>query len=108
MTKPIGEIVQSGKPQVACSRADTVACGLPLNEHDSTQDFLHHSWRFDARQSLFESAPLKEQLLMMQSQQMQNGGVEIVHADRVFDDLVTEFICLAVGGSALRPTSRDP
>ena len=47
------------------------------------------------------------QSLVVKAQQMQHGGVEVVHMHRVLHDLVAEVIRHPVGGAGLHPAAGD-
>lgn len=66
-----------------------------------TQNIRHDSRHFETGEPFFQAAAFEEQLLMMQSQQMQNRGMEIMNADWIFDHAVTEVI----GGAVTRAAS---
>ena len=57
-----------------------------------------------------EVAPLKaiRQTLVIDAQQVKNGGVQIVHVDRVLDDGRREVVCALVDEPALDPSSCEP
>ena len=86
----------------------TLAESLVRGYGTSDKNFVHDSWRFDACEPLFQATAGKEQLLMMQSQQMQHRGMEIVDADWILDYFVAEVVRPAVGGSALDAAPRHP
>ena len=73
-----------------------------------TQNLRHDSWQFEARQTFFQSAAGEEQLLMVQPQQMQNRGVEVMDADRMLNHAVAKVVCCAVTGSAADSAARHP
>ena len=45
---------------------------------------------------------------MIESQQVQNGGVHIVNMHAILDGVVAEFICCAVDEPRLNPAARHP
>ena len=72
------------------------------------QDVRYYARRQDAGKPFFQAASSEVELLMMQSQQMQNGCVEIMNTDRVFNDSVPEFIGCTISSSAFDPAARHP
>jgi len=62
----------------------------------------------DSGQAFFQSAAGIEEFLMVKSQLVENRGMEIMHADRVFNDTVSEFISDAVGGSPFNASASHP
>ena len=59
------------------------------------EDFCDDPLMFDAGQPLFESLEWEGELFVIDSHAMEDGGVEIIDMDRIFGDVVAEF----VGGS---------
>ena len=66
----------------------------------STHNLRHHARRFEAGQAFFQAVAFEEEVLVIQTQQVQNCGVKVVNAHRVFHGLVTEFVRRAVGCAA--------
>jgi len=50
----------------------------------------------------------KRESLVIQPEQVQNGGVKIVHVDRVFFNLIADVIGLSVNHSALHAAAGEP
>ena len=73
-----------------------------------TQNIRHNSWHFETGEPFFQAAAFEEQLLMVESQQMQNRGVEIMNADRIFDHAVAEVIGDAVTRAASNTAACHP
>src|SRR4051812_45989438 len=62
----------------------------------------------DIRQPEFAALVFKRQLLVIDSQKMQHGGVEIMHMNRFFRDAISKIIAPTVGSPRLRSTSSKP
>src|SRR5579883_2990127 len=62
----------------------------------SYQQFLQHALRLDAGQALIESLELEREAFVVDAQAVQNGGVQVVHVDRLVDHVVAEVVGLAV------------
>src|SRR5262249_9634515 len=60
------------------------------------------------RQSEAPSLKFVGKLRMVDPQAVQDGRVEIVHINRITDDVVAEIVGLAIGEPALDPTSGHP
>ena len=68
------------------------------------QQLLDHLRRLDAGQLLVEPLVAVREPLVVEAQQVQHRGVEVVDVDRVLDDVVGEVVGLAVDRA--RPASR--
>lgn len=62
----------------------------------------------NAGQSLVETLVLEGESLMIDSQQVQDRGVEVADVDRILNDVVGEVVRLSVNGPALGTTARHP
>ena len=63
---------------------------------DSSQDSLDRMVLFDAGQSHVEPLELEAQPAVVDAQAVQDRGVQVVDVHRVVDDVVAEFVGLAV------------
>lgn len=59
------------------------------------------------RETIIASLVRVDQLLMVDSQKMQDGCVEIVNMDRILGDVVGEVICFTVYMTLLDPASSE-
>ena len=66
-----------------------------LSASVSNED-LFHDQPVNIGQSALNSVVVKLQSFVVDSQQMQNGGMQVVRCDRVFDDVITSFVRRAV------------
>ena len=73
------------------------------------KDLAHHACVLDTGQSLIQTLKLDPQLCVVESQLMQQRGVEVANMDgRVGQGIVAELIGLAVRRSALEAATRHP
>src|SRR5262245_46966414 len=70
-------------------------------------DILHDIAR-DVGEPEISSVESVRQLRVLDSEQMQDRGVEVIHADAIYGRLVPDLIRLAVVESTLDPASRHP
>ena len=82
----------------------SAGCGRWSVSHDVGD----HARRFEPCQTLFQTTAFEEQMLVMQAQKMQNGGMKIMDADRIFDHGVSKVVGRAVADPAFGSTTRDP
>ena len=74
--------------------AFTIESRLQAGAPDASQsgeDFVNHA-AFDVGEPAFEAVVIIRQTLMVEAEQVQDGGVEVVDIDDVFSGLVAEFI----------------
>lgn len=69
---------------------------------------MDDSRRFEAGQAFFQTGAFEIQFLMMQPELVKNRGVEVVNADWILDNGVTEVVGFAVAGSAFDSTAGHP
>ena len=69
---------------------------------------MYDSWWFETGQAFFQAAAFEEEFLMVQTQQMQDRGMKVVNADRVFNDAVAEIVRLAVARPAFDASAGHP
>src|SRR5690606_24841559 len=75
----------------------------------SAQDTRHDVHRVaDADQLLVQTAVLEGELKGVESEQMQNGRVQIADVHRVFHDIVAEVVGLTVDDTGANPGPGDP
>ena len=73
----------------------------------SGQDLIHDFSRH-IREPKPPALVFKGHFFMINSKEMQQGGLEIMHVHGVLDDIVTKLIGFPMGISLLNPTSRHP
>ena len=64
--------------------------------------------RFNTRQFLIQSLELVRQPIVIETQQLQHGGVEVANVDRVSDDVVGEIVGLTVDRATLGTAAGHP
>ena len=64
------------------------------DDQRSGQDFFH-DMSVDVGQAEVSAGVVEGELFVVQAQQVQNGGLQVVNVDGIFDDMEAEFI----GGS---------
>ena len=69
---------------------------------------MHHSGNIHTCQSFFESTAAEEQFLVVETKQMQNGGVKVMDADGVFNGFVTKVVGFTVRQSTFDSSSSHP
>src|SRR5438132_496005 len=82
-------------------KLDCAAVSLP-------DQFLDHAGGFDAGEALVEALVTEGKALVVKAQQAQDGGVEIMDVNGVFDDVVREIIGLAINGARARAAASHP
>src|SRR5262245_60873930 len=60
------------------------------------------------RQPHVAAAEAEREPLVIDAEQVQHGGVQVVHLDAVLHDLVPPLVCLAVVGARLRAAAGQP
>ena len=80
----------------------------PLGRQPSGQNSFHHARLLDAGQPLVEPLVLVGEPLVVEAQQVQDGGVEVADVHRVLDDVVAEIVGLAVDRPALDAAAGHP
>lgn len=80
----------------------------PRQRPGSGEDFADDALRFDAREPLVETLKLEREPLVVDPEEMEDGGVEFVHVRGVLDDVVTEVVGLAVRDAPLTPPPPVP
>ena len=65
------------------------------------QNLPDHLNRFHAGEASFEPLEGVRQAVVIDSQQMKNGGIELVHMYRVLDDIVAVVVSLTEGEALL-------
>ena len=73
-----------------------------------SQYFFNHPCRFHLRQFLVQTLEGKIKLLVVNSELVQQRGVQISNSDRILGDVITEVIRFPIGHSALDPTPGKP
>ena len=74
----------------------------------SRQNLFHDSAMFHAGELLVESLVLEREPLVVETEQVQHGRVEVADRDRGFDDVVREVIGLAVNRATFGSASGHP
>lgn len=74
----------------------------------SGDQFADDTGRFDAGEFLVEALIFVEEAVVVEAEELQNGGVEVADVDRVFDDVVAEIVGFAVDGSPFGAPSGHP
>src|SRR5437867_3193064 len=80
---------------------------FPVTEFRSLSDDPFHHTPFHVRQAEVAAAIPVCQFLMIEPEQMQNRGLQIVHVDRLVDNLETEFIRLPVSQACFDTTAGE-
>ena len=75
--------------------------GRASDPGSSSQDSIHNSCLDDTGQFFFESVVHNKQLLMAQTEEVQDRGVPVGNADSVFDGMQADFIRGTPGCSGL-------
>src|ERR1700733_1467171 len=85
-------------------------CSRPARGLISTlsNQFLDHAGWFDAGQTLVEPLVAVAEPFVIETQQVQDRGMELVDVDRVFDDVVGEIVGLAVDRAGSRAAAGHP
>ena len=63
---------------------------------------------FDAREALVEALVFDAEAFVVESELVEDGGVEVADVDGIFDDVVTELVSLAVGLARLDAATSHP
>src|SRR5262245_21154964 len=74
----------------------------------SCQDFRNHSSRFDAGEFLLQSLKRVIKFVVIETQEIEHGRVQIAHLDRILYDFVSQFIGLAEGHSGFHTAASHP
>ncbi len=74
----------------------------------SGQNGINHVRFFHAGRAGVEPVVRKGEAIVINPELMQNRGVQVAYVDRVANDVVAEFICLAVDRPAPHTTSCHP
>jgi hypothetical protein len=72
------------------------------------KNFFHDPTFFDTGEALVEPFEGIAETIMVNPHQVQNGRIQVADMDRVFQNVVTEFICFAVHNSTLHATTCHP
>lgn len=75
---------------------------------DLSDDVFDNGWRFDAGEPFFKAVTFEEKFFVVEAELVEDGGVEIMNTDRIFNDFVAEVVGGAVGGTALDTAAGDP
>src|SRR5262245_35342626 len=75
---------------------------------DSGEDVLDDAGLFNAGQPYVESAEAIAEPLVVDPEQVQNRGVQIVQVHRIFGDVVAEVVGAAVFDAAANAATRQP
>ncbi len=70
--------------------------------------FFDHPGGFDAGQALVEPLIAEREPLMVETQEPEHRGVEVVDVNGVLDDVVGELVGFAVDGPGPRPAAGHP
>ena len=62
----------------------------------------------DSRQAFFQAASPEKELLVVKAKKMQNGRMEIMHADWILHHFVSEVIRFSVTSAAFYPSAGHP
>jgi len=73
-----------------------------------SQNILDHTGGLDTGQAHVESLIFDAQSLVVNSQLMQDSGMQISHMDRGDDRVVSEFICFTIGDSRFNASTGQP
>lgn len=69
---------------------------------------MNHAAGFDAGQAAIESLEFKAEPLIIDSELVQEGGVDIVYGYHVFDSVVSEFVGCAVAEPGFKSSAGEP
>src|SRR5262245_44335429 len=78
-----------------------------LTSGNSTEDSLHHL-PMHVRQSVGSALEGVSKLFVIEAEQVQQRGVEVVDVDFVLDCFVAKIICLPITKTAFHTSPRDP
>ena len=78
-----------------------------LSRSELSQDLLDH-FAGNIGQPVTSAVVVIGQSLVVEPEQVKNGGVQIVHADAIFNGFVANLICLPVTNSSLDPRAGHP
>src|ERR1700722_15954693 len=73
-----------------------------------TQETGYHLCRNHSGKFLVQSLKLESKLLVIDTQQMKQRGVEIAHVHRIANGVVAVLVRLTVGNSPVRAAARQP
>ena len=94
------------------SRANDASDGLcadrAIAQRRSRDQFFDHAGGLDAGQALVEPLIAEGESLMVETQQPEHGGVEVVDVHGVLDDVVGEIVGFAVDGPGPRAAAGHP
>ena len=74
----------------------------------SHQDCLHWTMLFNARQAHVETLDFVSKPSMIDAEAVEDGCVQVVNVDGVFDDVVAEFVGFAVDDAGLDAAASHP
>src|SRR5262245_4672415 len=76
--------------------------------HNLSQKLLDDVGRLDAGESLVEAKMPDGELLVIETEQVEDRGVPVVKVDGVFDDVIREVVSLAVDHAAFDSAAAHP
>src|SRR5215469_9862685 len=79
-----------------------------LDSEHSCKNFAHHSRRLHAGQLLFQALKPVVQLVMIESQQIEQGCVQVANLDRIFDDFVSHIVGLPMTDAGFYSATCQP
>ncbi len=73
-----------------------------------SENLFHDSRQFNARQPFFQATAGEEEFLVMQTQEVQDRGVEVVNTNRILHSVVAEVVRHSVSRATFYSTSGHP
>ena len=73
----------------------------------SSKDLFHNRCRFDSGKFVVEALGFEREAIVLNSEEMQHSGVEVVHRYGIFDDAVAKLIGLTMNRSPLDPAASE-
>ena len=84
------------------------SCGQPRVQGRSEEQFSDHPGRFDTTEAFVETVVVEDESAVIETKAVQQSGMEVVHADSIFDGVVTEVVGFSIRGAALNATPGQP
>ena len=74
----------------------------------SGEDLFHHARPLQTSEAFFQTVALEMEILMVETEGVEDGGVEVVDADGVDDGFVAEVVRLPVGKAGFDAATGHP
>ena len=69
---------------------------------------MYHFGRFDTAETFIQPVVIEDETPVVEAEAVQQGGVEIVYTDSIFDGVITKIIGCAIGSATFDAASREP